>query len=92
MKNPNFYLKNGNLSKYGLSCGYVQGKRNVQLYMEHQCFHVVASFNNLNNTFVRISTQKLTLARKAFRKLVAGKKVEKHPEMSIYEQSNNMSL
>lgn len=39
-----FYNKNGELSFYGLSCGYVESKRTkkkeVQLFREHDVFHV----------------------------------------------------
>ena len=86
MKPPKFYNANGSLSRYGLSCGYIQSKKNVQLYMEHSCFHIIATTNNVDNTFVRVSTFKLSLARKAFSALIAGKKVEKHPDISIYEK------
>ena len=83
---PVFYLKNNDLSKYALSCGWVQGIKNVQLYMENQCFHIVATISLTQDKFIRVSTHKLGLARKAYRLLLAGKEVQKHPEMSIYGQ------
>ena len=40
----NFYNKNGDLSHYGLHCGYVESKRTgkkvVELFKEHSVFHV----------------------------------------------------
>ena len=40
----NFYNKDGQLSRYGFCCGYVQSKEGVNLwvhmYMEHNAYHV----------------------------------------------------
>lgn len=44
MKTTKFYNKNGDLSLYALSCGYVEAKRTekkvIKLFEEHGVFHV----------------------------------------------------
>jgi len=66
---PKFYNKDGSLTRYALSCGYVQQKGNAELYREHSCYHVVA---RIDGKIVREDTWSLKEARAHLRRL--GKK------------------
>jgi hypothetical protein len=61
-----FYNKDGSCTKYALACGYMQRIGNVQLYREHECYHIVRSKDN-GFGFERSATYSLTEARKMFR-------------------------
>lgn len=70
----NFYNADGQLSAYGLACGYVekQEKNNIQttFYKEHDMFHVKTyDFNN----HIRLaweSFESLTAARKNYKQQI----------------------
>jgi hypothetical protein len=59
-----FYNKDGSCTKYALACGYVQVVGNVQLYREHECYHVLRL---VDDRYERIATYSLTEARAMFR-------------------------
>ena len=63
---PLFYLKDGSLTRYALSCGYVEKKGFAQLYRELECYHVLAWNGEVQ---VWKSTYSLTEARKLLRQL-----------------------
>lgn len=75
MKNiGSFYNKNGLLTNYGLSCGYIERKeinnKWIELYKEHNCFHVRSG--NLNNRYDIWNTfDNLTGARKEYKTLLS---------------------
>ena len=81
MKEPKFHNKNGDLSRYALSCGYVQTLGTFQLFREHSCYHIVG--RDKNEKLVRASSWSLSLIRKAFRRLAKGKTTLDSPEMSL---------
>jgi hypothetical protein len=61
-----FSNKDGSCTKYALACGYVQRIGNVQLYREHECYHIVRT--DFDGYCVeRSATFSLTEARKMFR-------------------------
>jgi hypothetical protein len=37
---PKFYNKDGSLTRYSFSCGYVETKGDLRLHMEHHVYHV----------------------------------------------------
>jgi len=72
---PYFYNSKGELTKYGLACGYSQkcefkGKR-LELYMEYNCIHV-RQFDSLTNNldFWNSFDDNLTNARKRYNQVV----------------------
>lgn len=69
--NTNIRLKDGSLSSYGLSCGYVESWRKnheyFELYKEHNCFHVKYSKFNVMQSWT--SFDNLHEARRHFYKL-----------------------
>lgn len=64
---PKFYNKNGSLTRYALSCGYVEKKGDVQLYREHNCYHIVMLGSN--GEVVRKATDSLKEARQHLSRL-----------------------
>lgn len=70
----NFNNKKGDISAYGLLCGYMQlAKNGTSLYMEHDHYHV------LTPTGIHMSfwSNKLTQARACFRILAGGLESER---------------
>jgi hypothetical protein len=43
-KTPKLYNADGSLTKYGLSCGYIESTRkgdsHLTMWLEHNCYHV----------------------------------------------------
>jgi phage terminase Nu1 subunit (DNA packaging protein) len=71
---PNIYNKSGELSAYGLACGYVEshrtGKRWVKLYMEHAHYHIMSGKADHGYDVWEVFTYyELTKARALYRKL-----------------------
>ena len=73
MATPKFKLKNGDLTQYALTCGYVQVRElspGVEIKLWHEggpCYHVRAhDFNNHKRLFW-FSSGSLTKCRKVFR-------------------------
>ena len=69
-----FYNSDSSLTKYALSCGYIQSKqvgdKRVELYHEHNCYHIRAFNYNLSDCrLVWESTGSLTYARKQYKSL-----------------------
>jgi hypothetical protein len=66
MSDRTFYNKDNSCTKYALACGYVQRIGNVQLYREHECYHILRA--DLDGYCVEQSaTYSLTEARALFR-------------------------
>jgi len=63
MSKPIFYNKSGTLTKYALSCGYVEQHGNARLFRDG-CYHVQDSETQVWETF-----GKLKDARQFFTKL-----------------------
>ena len=72
MSNPPFYLKNGQLSRYGLICGYQMTRAGgkITMYQEHGHYHVVFLFDGTLDAGRRdrrvFGPGELTLARKFY--------------------------
>lgn len=67
---PKFYNKNGTLTDYALSCGYVETRPisfngEKRLSKSHGVYHVIAR-NDDNGVYVMQSFHRLTNARKLF--------------------------
>lgn len=67
------YNKNGQLSSYGLYCGYVDRKENSktgfskQMYFEHNCIHIKVSESGFKaHVWETFDSDELTKARKFF--------------------------
>ncbi len=74
----NIKNKNGELSIYGLSCGYMEQKRNksnwVVMFIEHAHIHIQAGKNNHKYTvWETLQTNELTKARKRINELLKQK-------------------
>ena len=71
--NTEFYLKNGDLTVYGLHCGYVQRKKvdnkYVTLFHEHSTYHVQGGTSDQARSFWE-SFDTLSEARKFYKKQV----------------------
>lgn len=70
-----FYLKNGQLTRYALSCGYCESFRNdkiwVKLFCEHGHFHVMAGEKNHGySVWETFGSDELTKARNLYKKLI----------------------
>lgn len=71
----NLTLKNGDLSVYGLACGYIQQRDidhnvNVTLWQEGgPCYHVRAHDHNTGSRLFRHSTNSLAEARRVYKTL-----------------------
>ena len=68
---PKFYNKNGELSRYGFACGYVEkrekGNMKKEMYMEHSHFHVRMGKNGEPTFLWQVfSNDELTKARKFY--------------------------
>ena len=63
----------GELSVYGLSCGYTQrislGLKSVVLYKEHSTYHVIL-YHEVNRQRNWLSFDKLGEAKKAYKKMI----------------------
>jgi hypothetical protein len=68
---PKFFNKDGSLTSYSFSCGYMQKKGNFTLWKQHYCYHIAG--RNIEGKQVWESTDSLTEARKLLRKLGKGK-------------------
>lgn len=73
MKEPIFYLTNGDLSAYSFACGYVQKYTvkgaEAQMYMEHAHYHVTFVVLKSDGSRERVywdCFETLTEARKRF--------------------------
>lgn len=73
---PGFYTRRGLLTKYGLSCGYIETKtRNfirIELYREHETYHLRAFDESADAAQFRLSWDTfptLGAARAHYRKL-----------------------
>lgn len=67
-----FYLKSGELSQYGLRCGYVEATTRVdgtrvQLYQEHSTYHVRAFSPDGHRAWETFYHDELLKARKLYR-------------------------
>ena len=71
MRNPKFYTKNGQLTRYGLACGYIErhesNSQRVTLWLEHNAWHVLAH-DFLHGRLFWESHPTLTEARRLFSK------------------------
>lgn len=78
------YNKNGSLSLYGFSCGYIESifnnSQRVELYLEHRMFHLRYFDRNkqTNNVWESFEINELTKARKEFKKLISEKIPKKY--------------
>lgn len=65
--------KNGIPTAYGFACGYIQvkekGKARKELYKEHGVYHVKQWKTYPSKPVIWVSTEFLTTARKAFKKI-----------------------
>ena len=77
-REPKFYNKNNELTRYGLACGYIEKKETPNvwktLYMEHEHFHVqsgkVENDNHLKWNICEVfENDELTKARKLYRSI-----------------------
>lgn len=61
-----FYRKDGSLTRYAFSCGYVQkyGDGIVQLWKEHFCYHILT--HSSEGQITRSTTDSLTEARRIY--------------------------
>ena len=71
---PKFYNKDGQLSRYGLACGYVQKTEKngkwKDMYMEHSHFHVrTGNDGEKFSVWEVFSGDELTKARKFYRSI-----------------------
>ena len=68
-KEPIFYCKNGDLTDYALSCGYIQkkeiGNKIVKLFKEHTTYHITVIETGIKSKW--LSFDKLTEARKEYK-------------------------
>jgi len=68
---PNFYLSTGELSSYGLACGYVEKKEfdgyRISMWKEHNAYHV-QYFDKEEGRFHWDVFDTLGKARQAYRK------------------------
>lgn len=68
-----FYLKNGDLTWYAFLCGYIQEFNHfdyeIKLEMDCSCFHIKVYKNNDMIAWLSF-TQKLTIARYAFKHII----------------------
>jgi hypothetical protein len=69
----NFYNKNGQLSRYGFACGYVEKKENEKtgfrktMYMEYNHFHIKVSESGFKaHIWETFESNELTKARKFY--------------------------
>lgn len=60
MKEPRFRNKRGDLSAYAFRCGYVENKGSLNLYMEHNTYHVAGL---IEETYITGSFDTLKEAR-----------------------------
>lgn len=77
----NITTPSGQLTAYGLACGYVQrsqqGNYKVDLYREHNSYHVTLSVNGRKVLHDGFGSTQLSEARAFYRKLIAGVKRKK---------------
>ena len=71
---PKFYNKDGQLSRYGLACGYVQRTEKEgsykEMYMEHSHFHVKSGkISEKFSVWEVFCNDELTKARKFYRSI-----------------------
>jgi hypothetical protein len=75
---PKFYLRDLQLSRYALSCGYVQCKETkfldgtyakVELYKEHNCYHIGLFLDDKKQK--EFSTWSIGEARKKYKECLA---------------------
>jgi len=57
-RSPIFYNKNGTLTRYAFSCGYVEEHGNKNLSMEHGVFHVKGFDNQGRHVWQSFDTVK----------------------------------
>lgn len=62
-----FYTKNGNLTRYAFSCGYIEKRGSISLEKEHHSYHVKGFAGELQDTRIWESFHTLSEARKFFR-------------------------
>jgi hypothetical protein len=71
-----FYTKNGYLTSYGLSCGYIEkyikDDKQITLWKEHGVYHVRAHDFNTGLRIAWHTTYSLTEARKLYHKIKKG--------------------
>jgi hypothetical protein len=74
MDTKRFYNAKGELTSYGLSCGYIQRHElngiNITLWKEHNCYHVRGHNHNTSNRLFWNSYSTLTPARKDYNKAI----------------------
>ena len=70
-----FYLKNGQLTRYALSCGYCESFRNEKIWAKLFCdyghFHVMkGDINKAYSVWETFGSDELTKARILYKKLI----------------------
>ena len=75
MKTTGFYLKNGQLTRYALACGYCESFRSekiwVKLFCENAHFHVMkGNINSGYSVWETFGSDELTKARILYKKLI----------------------
>lgn len=69
-----FYNASGELTSYGLSCGYIQRREfkgiNITLWKEHNCYHVRGHDHNTGMRLFWNTYTTLTPARKDYNQAI----------------------